>query len=449
VSILDFIPKNLHATVVQGSVDCVKYFETAFSQLFQSTNTRLKKVLTIPNGEYFFASDVRIPSSTFIQGETQLGVVLNFGNNNIRFVTETGLEVADFTSTERPLNIRIRNLTIERTGGQLTLTGIADSVFENVRFMGEYILDSTRSFSLSTEPAAVFWENFIPGTKVDNILFKNCHFEGNSICVKSRQRAIFDTTIKFDNCKFFVSDTAIYIDGVPTQGNRWEIYDCEFEEISNQAFYSTNGRGTVIQRSKFKNVANNTSDADSPTTAMVYFEEAVGNILVDCISNRQQSTSNSLTNLSAAYSEVYNGSKVNFIDRNYTPIDRVDYFKPLAILSALNNYTVVTYMLTIGEHSRYGSLTIVVGDDLSVGSNGSDVTITDSYTYSSRFAASEGGVIMTNFEFSVSKVSNSTDDDSSLVTANPTADTIILSYRNPRQPAQQTGSISFDVAYGV
>jgi hypothetical protein len=450
VSILDFIPKNLHVTVIQGSVDCVKYFETAFSQLFQSTDSRFKKVLTIPNGEYFFASDVRIPNSTIIRGETDLGVVLNMGNNNIRFVTETGIESPnDFTSTERPENIKISNLTIRRIGSQLTLTGIANSTFENVRFMGEYALDSSPSISLSTAPAAVYWENFIPGTKVDNILFKNCYFEGNSVCVKSRQRAIFDTTIKFDNCKFFVSHTAIYIDGVPTQGNRWEIYDCDFEEISNQAFNSTNGRGTIIQRSKFKNVGNDILAADSPTTAMVYFGEAVGNVLVDCISNRQQNTSIGLTNSNVAYSEVYNGSKVNFIDKNYMPIDRVDYFKPLAILSALNNYTVITYLLTIGEYSRYGSLTIVVGDDLSVGSNGSDVTITDSYTYSSRFVASEGGVIMTNFEFNVSKVSNSVRDDSSLDIENPTADTIVLSYKNPLQPAEQTGSISFDVTYGV
>jgi hypothetical protein len=53
---------------------------------------------------------------------------------------------------------------------------------------------------------------------------------------------------------------------------------------------------------------------------------------------------------------------------------------------------------------------------------------------------------MTNFEFSISKVSNSTGDDSSVLDA--TADTLLLSYKNPLA-AGQTGSISFDVTYGV
>jgi hypothetical protein len=100
----------------------------------------------------------------------------------------------------------------------------------------------------------------------------------------------------------------------------------------------------------------------------------------------------------------------------------------------------------LGEHVRYGTLTLAIGNDLSVGSNGSDVTITDSYTYSPRLITSQGGSLMTNFEFNISKVSNSTGDDSSVLDA--TADTLLLSYKNPLAVGQ-TGSISFDVAYGV
>jgi hypothetical protein len=52
------------------------------------------------------------------------------------------------------------------------------------------------------------------------------------------------------NCEFFENDTGIYISGVSTQGNKWRVVDCDFEEMANQAFKSTNGTGTQIQRSR-------------------------------------------------------------------------------------------------------------------------------------------------------------------------------------------------------
>jgi hypothetical protein len=439
VSVADF------NAVGDGSTDCVAAFETAFTQLFRNANSNFKKVLLIPNGEYLFSSDLTIPDGVILQGETQIGVELNMGASNIRFITGTGLELADFNSTNRPQNLRLSNLSIRRTTGQLTLSGVANSVIENIRFLGEYVL-GTSVASLSTEPAAVFWENNLAGTRVDNILFKDCYFEGNSVSVKCLQTAEFDTNIKFDNCDFFVSDTAIYVEGVVAQGNRWHIYDCEFEEIAHQAFRSTFGRGTLIQRSTFKNVGNGIDIAANPNDFMVFFGEKVGNVLVDCTSDRQQSAGIVSTTLTAAFTEVYNSAKVNFVDRNYSVIFLSDSFRPLAVFSALNNYTTVTYCLKLGEHTRYGSLSLAIGDDLSVGANGSDVTITDSYTYSPRLITSAGGSLMTNFEFSISKVSNSTGDDSSVVDV--TADTLLLSYKNPLATGQ-TGSISFDVTYGV
>ena len=81
-----------------------------------------------------------------------------------------------------------------------------------------------------------------------------------------------------------------------------------------------------------------------------------------------------------------------------------------------------------------------------MGDNGSDVTITDSYTYSPNYLTSPGGALMTNFQFTVTKTSNSTGDDSSAF--DTTADTIVLSYKNPLATGK-TGSISFDVTYGV
>jgi hypothetical protein len=310
--------------------------------------------------------------------------------------------------------------------------------------LGEYILGDTVT-SLASEPAAVFWENELNkiGTRVTDLQFKNCLFQGNSIAIKCLQSAVYDTVIKFDQCRFFVSDTAIYIQGVETQGNKWSISQCDFEEVANQAFRSTFGQGTVIQQSKFKNVGNNTATAASPDDVMVYFGEKIGNVLVSCTSDRQQLANMTETNVVAAYTEVYNAVGVDFIDKNYSLIYLSDSFRSLAVFSALNKFTVINYCLRLGVHTRFGSLMIAVSDDLSAADN--QITITDSYTYSPNFITSNGGSLMTNFEFTASLASNRIGDDSTL---GPNLDTIVLAYKNPLATGQ-TGNISFDVTYGV
>jgi len=434
VSVADF------GAVGDGSTDCVAAFETAFTELFRNANEDYKKELLIPNGEYLFTTDLAVPSGVILRGETQLGAVLNIGDNNIRLITSQGLELGDFNSTNRPQNLQWSNFTIKRTTGTLTLSGLAESRFQDVRFLGEYNLGN--AVTLATVPAAVFWQNTVVGTRAHNLVFDNCVFEQNAVSAKCLQSDVFDTAVRFQDCKFFVNDTAIYIDGVDTQGNRWQINDCEFEEVANQAFRSTAGRGTLIQRSKFKSVGNGVSTSASPNDYMVYFGEKVGNVLVDCISDRQQAAT--VISGTAAFSEVYNAAGVTLVDKNYAAIYLSDSFSPLAAFSAQNKFTVINYCLKLGEHTRYGTATIIIGDDLSPESHGSDVSITDNFSYSPNTLTSPGGSTMSNFEFSVSKSSNTVLDDSTAAVI----DTVMLTYKNPLATGI-TGSISYDVAYGV
>ncbi len=437
VSVVDF------GAIGDGSTDCVEPFETAFNELYiRNTDTKYKKVIVIPNGEYLFSSDLKIPSNITLKGETRNGVVLNIGNNNIRFVTSSGLELAEFNSTNRPKNINISNLTIQRTTGQVTLSGVLDSEINDVTFLGEHTLDSVIVTPV-TEPAAIFWENNLIGTSVTNLKFRNCSFERNSISVKCLQTGVFETTVDFDNCKFFVSDIAVFINGMMGQGNKWHLKDCVFEEIAAQAFYSTAGSNTLLHRCEFKNVGNHSSSANSPEEVMVYFGEKNNNTVLECTSNRQQEAGFTSSSLTSAYAEVYNASNVHFVNRNYSLIYLSDSFRPLAVFSALNRFTKIDYCLNLGKHTRFGSLYIAVSNDLPATDN--EITITDSYTYSPRFISTEGGALMTNFEFSASLTSNRSDDDSTLGT---NLDTIVLSYKNPLATGQ-TGSISFDVTYGV
>lgn len=449
VSVADF------GAVGDGVADNAAAFEAAFTALFKNVDETYRKVLLVPNGEYLFTRDLVIPAgrsnildpdaarrNIIIRGETQLGAVLHIGSNNIRFTTIDGRDFLDFESTNRPENILISNLTIKRTTGQMVLSGVADSLIESVRFVGDYELGDTVS-SIVTEPSAVFWLNNRDGIKVNHVKFKSCRFESTSIAVKCLQTALFDSEVIFDDCDFFVNDTSIYIEGIATQGNNWRIDDCRFEEIARQAFRSTQGQGTLIQRTKFKNTGNGTNTASDPIEYMIYFGERLGNILVDCISDRQQAAGVVTSSDVAAVAEVYNGDKVTFVNRTHSDIFLSDSFRPLAVLSAFNKFFTVNYFLQLGSYSRVGKLTITVGDDLS------EVQTTDEFQYASPLAASPGGTTMTNFEFDAVLRSNDTiirpdaPDDSAL-----TPDTVVLTYKNPLLTGA-LGTISFDVTYGV
>lgn len=434
VSVTDF------GAIGDGSTDCVAAFESAFTELFRNSNSNYKKVLIIPNGEYLFTSDLRVPAGVILQGETRKGSILNIGPNNIRFITSTGLELVNFNSTNRPTDVYFHNFTIQRTTGQLTCTGLANSTFKDLAFHGQYQLGGSVP-SLATQPSAVFWANDLIGTRATDLVFDSCEFEGNSINIKCTQTAVFETNLVINRCEFINSDTAIYIQGVSGQTNSWIISDCSFEEIARQAFRSTNGTYTTIQRSKFKNVGNGTATAASPSDVMIFFGEPTGNIILDCTSNRLQNAALNPSTVSsvASYVEAYNSDKSQWFDRISSPIFLSDSFKPLVVLSAFNKYTTINYTLRLGTYTRQGQLWLSVGDDLAGEDNISSVAVTDNFQYSPSFVSSEGGLTMTNFEFTASLRGNAGDSG---------IESLVLSYKNPLTNGA-VGTISFDVTYGV
>lgn len=139
VSLLDFGP------IPDPSTDHAVYFTTAFRQLFQNADTNYRKVLIIPNGYYVMKSVLRIPSNVVLQGETRDGVVIDVNTNGIEFLSANNTTEFDFTSTDRPENIRISNLTISYTTGETNLTGLKDSYFDNVKWVAEYVFGDTVS----------------------------------------------------------------------------------------------------------------------------------------------------------------------------------------------------------------------------------------------------------------------------------------------------------------
>jgi len=434
VSVLDF------GAIPDGSTDCVPFFQNALNELFRNIDPKFKKTLLIPNGTYFFSSNLKIPSTSKMQGETRDGVILQIGNNNILFVTANGQEVAEFTSSNRPINVSISNLTIDHSQGQTVLTGVADSVFTNVKWTSDYVLGDTIVGLIENSNPSLYWENSLDGTKVTNITLKDCVWQSTPLAVRSDQITIdssappsFDTSVKFDGCRFFVCNTAIVINGVLGQGNLWRVFDCEFEEIAAHAFISDYGTGTVIQRTRFINCGNNTNSAATPTSSMVKFGEKNGNAVIDSTSNRHQAAGFTAFNTTPAITEVENAARVSLIDMNYEIIYLSDGFKPLSVFAAFNRYTYIDYVLQLGDHSRAGQIVVMVTE--SVG----EFTFSDNYVYSSPSSSTPEGILMTDFIFNVELKDN--DGDSGI-------ETLLLSYRNPLSSGQ-TGTISYSISYGV
>lgn len=426
VSVADF------GAVGDGSTDCVQAFENAFTQLFRNTDPKYKKVLTVPNGEYLFLSGLEIPSNAIIRGETPTGAILHLDTNNITFVTSTGSVLVDFNSTNRPQNIHISNLTIRRSSGQVVLTGVKDSSFTDVSFVGEYVLGNPVT-NISTEPSSVIWSNDIPGIKVENVSFIDCKFHYNSVSLKCNQTIQTDTTMNFSGCDFFVNDTSFYVDGVSGQGNIWQIKDSKFTQIATQIFNSNNGYGTKFQRCNFKECGNGTNTAALPTSTMISFGESRDNLVLDCISDRQQAAGVVASELVDSISEVTNSDYTKLINRNFADIYLTDSFRPIIVVSAFNNFITLNYVLRLGDHVRMGKIDLTIGDDKS------KVSLSDEYKYSDATASSPGGLVMTNFEFKAELRDN--DSDSGI-------ETIVLFYKNPIATGA-LGTISFDVSYGV
>lgn len=439
VSVADF------GAVGDGSTPSDEPFQNAFIDLFRNPDTSLKKVLVIPNGEYFFTSDLRIPSTAIIRGETKHGVILNIDAYNITFITDDGLEVSDFTSSNRPRYIDISNLTVKRSTGQFVLTGVKDTTISDVIFQGEYTLsdytnldDSTGIGLLSSRDAAVFWQNTLSGIKTTGIKFKNCDFNSNSLSVKCTQTDIFDTEIDFYDCRFNVNDVGIYVEGETRQLSNWNFLEVKFEEIANQAFYSSAGIGYSFEHCDFVNCGNGTNSSSTPVTEIIYFGESQNNIVLNCSSNRHQSAYVTNNESLIGIPEVKNSASVSFINQHYSDIISTE-LSTLAILSLEQKYIKITYVLTLGDYVREGVLKMLI-DDIPQTDDTDPTTkfisISDEYDYSSQLSTG-GGSFMIDFEFEAIARSNDSDNE---------AETLILSYRNSGGPS---GTISYQLAYGV
>jgi len=427
VSVLDFGPENMP----DGIIDCTPFFQTAVNQLFLNVDATFKRRLVVPPGRYKFNSDLILPSTAFLQGENQVTVILDFGINDIRFKSSLGTLEGNFTSSDHPENIKLADMTLEFTTGQFVISGVTDSIFEQLKFKSDYVLGD----DISTADPTMLWENNLPGASSTRNVFRNTQFEFIPIVGKCIQTLAFETAMTFDSCEFSTCGQGINVDGVAGQINQWLIFNCDFNEIARQAFVSPFGINTQVIQCRFRNCGNDTNSAADPTTFVIQFGEGDTNIVKNCSFDRLAAAGVTSSFDKFAIQEVYAGGLVEISDRVGTDIFLSNAARPLAVFSLFNSSTTVDYTLVLGPYVRKGLLTIGVERDRSA------FSITDNYQLGTE------SNVMNNFEFGAVMRNNNASDLLSAL-ADSTVDTLILTYKNPNATGAN-GTISYSVTYSV
>lgn len=356
VSVVDF------GGVGDGVADNVNAFETAFSQLFQNTVETYRKVLVVPNGEYVFDSDLRVPSYVVLMGETQHGVTLRFNNGSgLKFVEAIGgLEtLATFTQDLRPQYIQISNLVIETA--QSDLSGSKNVLFEKVIFKGDYTLADPALFP-QEQNAEVFWTNTRLGYEVTDIKFKSCEFVEVELGLRCDQTTETETKVYFYDCDFDSVDTGVLVVGVRDQINTWKFNNCRFSNTANHALFVSNGTGMLLRECDFEKCGNLLDG--TPAVPSVFFGQSQNNILLECTTDRQQSKGITSDELALYVPEVFGADKVTFVTRNKAFIEISESFTPIAVFSAFNTHMEIKYSMALEPGDvRNGVLTIIINKD--------------------------------------------------------------------------------------
>lgn len=428
VSVADF------GAVNDGSTDCTQAFQNAFTDLFRNTNTDFRKTLFVPNGDYLFADSLKIPSNVILEGETKDNVHLNLDANNIVLLTETGSEIADFSSSNRPENITIKNLTINFSTGQFAMSGLSTGFFENVAFIGEYDLGQLPEgdSAIGSRNPLIAWENNLLGTRVTDVDFHKCDFKNSALAISVSQTDDFETKVDFRDCLFRNLHDGIYIDGIQGQSNAWKIENTTFELIHTRALHFTAGGNTVLDSCRFVNVGNGIGSSANPENEMVLFQDTSTNVMIACQSDRIENAGLTTVENTPGIPEILGASRAQFINRIETEVFLDPAPRVFCVLGSDVRKIELDYSLTIGESIRFGKLKIMIVEDKNL------VNVVDEYDYVIEAGGNDSK--FTNFVFSAALVDNVSDDSS-------VAESVNLRYTNPLDSAEP-GNLSFSVSYG-
>jgi hypothetical protein len=426
VNVKDFGAKG------DGVADDTEAFQNALDQLFRNTDNEFRKQLFVPTGHYRILGNITIPSAAYITGESDIGTIIAFNAVTVSFTSFNGTQPINFSSSDRPHDVYINNLTMRFTTGHCDLTGLADSTFEAVIFQGAEatLLNAINTTNQHSLIMMTNTDNI--GTVISNVEFKACVFKNAWNAVFFEQTQSYHSEVYFSQCKFNTLNTGIIVDGQSGQINAWGISESLFQSIGSQAIRSIYGSGMKIVDSKFIDCGNGINLANNPEDYIITFLEPYDNVVLNCYFNRQQNAyaDVAIGDQRRAIQEVFNGSMVTIADQIKQDLYNSLSISPLAMFSALNRSTTLDYTINFASGSaRSGTLTITIGD------NTLNPVLTDSY------AVTQGDLDAEAVEFVIQLLDRSDSTAGS--------ETIILNYKNPNNPGINPDQLTYFVKYSV
>lgn len=264
--------------------------QRALDELFLGPSTKNNEVsrvkLFIDPGVYEISQTIHIPPYATIVGAGEDKTIFRASSDfsNEMFVTQNlegtpGVPASRSTTTSlnQPRNILVSGMTIQSNNQKsLIVDCCADSVFENIKFLGSFELINS---NFSASDIAIEIKALSQAVTSSNNIFRNISVKGKNLGLVADDDVINNT---FEHCKFYelfegVKLGAYTILGSPGQSygpRHTKINNCTFDQIKRMAISVITGTSNTSESNKFFSVGNNGGSPENAAWPVIKFDTA-------------------------------------------------------------------------------------------------------------------------------------------------------------------------------
>lgn len=274
----DRVSVRAFGVVGDGVTDDTVALQTAIYQLFLNTTVQDRAILYIEPGEYLITGTIYLPKNTRIVGAGIDKTVIKIQGTTIGFITVSDLSTAEVpvwtttvSTSNQPSNIYMSGMTIENIETEndrpmIHLWNCKDSVFDSIKFSGNYNTDKLFSnVDGFNDPivSEVFGIQISSDSRVvytSSNTISNCVFENLFAGVYSDAFTLNNLieSNNFENCIYgigFGLNVPSYEASNPYPNNN-TILDNKFDEIYANGLAVLYGVDNISKHNKFYNVGN-------------------------------------------------------------------------------------------------------------------------------------------------------------------------------------------------
>lgn len=386
-----------------GVTDDTGSIQLAITQMYlnplireNSNDVAWRVVLNFEPGIYVISGPLLVPPFAIIRGAGKDKTIIRqlFDGPVIKTINGSTNNLYDGNAlvytdaTNQPREIEISNLTLENYGNQacLSLQATKNSKFSNIKFKGNWNVDSTATFETGVELVAA-------STLItcENNIFDSCDFINLKNAVDSKYDIRHNI---FTNCHFEQVESGVRF-GVGSSGGTGQEYgprNCKvsnsiFKDIDLIGYHVAKGVGNMSYANTYIQVGNDGGPNTLASNAAIVFTTA-GNISDNDFFDRAYELNDSQNEVDKYYGEVsgavIGGHKFNNTVTISTTIPALPFIKLPGNTSATY---VIHYLYKVGTSlMRRGELTLII--------NSSDATVlvTDEFNVSTANIAIEGAL---------------------------------------------------------